>query len=677
MFRFLHAFKGVKYYLFVSFILWTSILVPKFALAQTDSLKANNLKEIKITQKRSSLQNLSPTPLQILNGTALKKLNSLSVADAIRYFSGVQLKDYGGIGGLKTINVRSMGTNHTAVFYDGVQLGNAQNGQVDLGKFSLDNIEEISLYSGQKSELLMPAKAFASASSLYLKSIVPTFEANQNRNFRIALKTGSFGLIDPSVTYNQRLNHKLSVSLNAELINANGKYKYRYTNSVYDTTVVRHNADIFAKRIEGGLYGTTADSSIWQLKLYNYNSERGVPGAIVANRFEFPQRQWDDNFFVQSSYQNNFNKKLQFLVNAKYAYDFTRYLDPERVSLSGALDNRYAHQELYLSFASQYHLTKYWDLSLSTDYTFQKLDANLENFAYPERQTGLIAFATKLSWQRFSIQGNILTTLVADRVKNNSPAGDKAEYTPTLMASWQPFAKDNLRLRAFYKSIFRMPTFNDLYYTFIGNSKLNPEYTTQYDFGFTYSKSFERKRLTNISIQADAYYSAVRDKIIAIPTLTLFRWTMVNLGKVEVKGLETNIQSNWVIDQVQVIAKANYTYERALDVTPRSEVFGQQIPYIPINSGSITFGVDYKNFGFNYSYIYTGERYSQKANIPVNYVEPWYTHDLALRYSFTVAKINYSIATEMNNVFNQYYDVVLNYPMPGRNFRITLITKFN
>ena len=67
-------------------------------------------------------------PAQTLQGEQLEKLNALSVADAIRYFSGVQIKDYGGIGGLKTINVRSMGTQHVGVFYDGIQLGNAQNG---------------------------------------------------------------------------------------------------------------------------------------------------------------------------------------------------------------------------------------------------------------------------------------------------------------------------------------------------------------------------------------------------------------------------------------------------------------------------------------------------------------------------------------------------------------------
>lgn len=92
-------------------------------------------------------------PVQQLAGEQLSRLSSHSVADALRYFSGLQIKDYGGVGGLKTVNIRSMGTNHVGVFYDGVELGNAQNGTVDLGRFSLDNMESVTLYNGQKSAI--------------------------------------------------------------------------------------------------------------------------------------------------------------------------------------------------------------------------------------------------------------------------------------------------------------------------------------------------------------------------------------------------------------------------------------------------------------------------------------------------------------------------------------------
>ena len=89
-------------------------------------------------------------PVKELSGERLQRLNSHNVADALRYFSGIQIKDYGGVGGLKTVNIRSMGTNHVGVFYDGIELGNAQNGTVDLGRFSLDNMESVTLYNGQK-----------------------------------------------------------------------------------------------------------------------------------------------------------------------------------------------------------------------------------------------------------------------------------------------------------------------------------------------------------------------------------------------------------------------------------------------------------------------------------------------------------------------------------------------
>ena len=84
-------------------------------------------------------------PVQYLAGEQMRRLTSYSVADAIRYFSGAQIKDYGGIGGLKSVNIRSLGSQHVGVFYDGLEMGNAQNGIVDLGRFSLDNLEAVSV----------------------------------------------------------------------------------------------------------------------------------------------------------------------------------------------------------------------------------------------------------------------------------------------------------------------------------------------------------------------------------------------------------------------------------------------------------------------------------------------------------------------------------------------------
>ena len=172
-------------------------ICPLWVYAQSRLDSIQHLDEITVVAK--SFREVIPS--QKLSGKELQKLNSHSVADALRYFSGVQLKDYGGVGGIKTVNIRSMGTNHMGVFYDGIELSNAQNGQVDLGMYSLDNIEEISLYNGQKSEIFQSAKDFGAAGTLYLRSCRPKFEDGKNTNLRATMKAGSFDVINPSALF--------------------------------------------------------------------------------------------------------------------------------------------------------------------------------------------------------------------------------------------------------------------------------------------------------------------------------------------------------------------------------------------------------------------------------------------------------------------------------------------
>ncbi|MGY0034498.1 TonB-dependent receptor domain-containing protein [Pedobacter sp. NJ-S-72] len=113
-----------------------------------------------------------------------------------------------------------------------------------------------------------------------------------------------------------------------------------------------------------------------------------------------------------------------------------------------------------------------------------------------------------------------------------------------------------------------MPTFNDLYYTQIGNTFLRPEYTKQYDLGLTYIRAFEGKLLQQVSVQTDAYYNTVKDKIVAVPGANLFRWSMQNIGRVEIKGLDVNVQTAWKItNDLLLNTGLTYTYQQALNVT--------------------------------------------------------------------------------------------------------------
>lgn len=656
------------------------------AQSKLDSLQ--HLQEIVVTAKSYK----EVIPAQKLSGEELKTLNSFSVADAIRYFSGIQVKDYGGIGGIKTVNIRSMGTHHVGVFYDGIQLGNAQNGTIDLGKFSLDNMDEISVYNGQKSEIFQPAKDFGSSGAVYLRSRTPKFQKGKKFNLKGTVKAGSFDLINPSILYEYKISNNVSASFNAEVINASGKYKYRYkrvypnSNEVmYDTTAIRKNGDIYSLRLEGGLYGTITDG-FWKVKTYFYDSNKGIPGAIVNNKWKNSQRQWDRNFFTQGSFQKNIYNKYEIQANLKYAYDYMHYVNPDTTLM--LIDNTFKQQELYASVANKYSITKNWDVALSVDLQYNTLRSDLDGFVFPKRISTLIALATALEIGKVKIQGSLLTTLVKEKINSgNSAQNDsvnaapnKKEFTPAFFISYKPLKNQDFNIRAFYKNIFRMPTFNDLYYTDIGNIKLKPEFTHQFNIGIQYDKSIKNKVVKQLQFQLDAYYNEVTDKIIAVPKGSgQYRWMMMNLGKVKIKGIEASSTSVYQLPyNVFLNLRLSYTYQKAQDFTKRKSeelqkiTYGGQIPYIPWHSGSVIANLSYKTWHLNYSFIYVGERYHNSANIIENYEQPWYTHDMSIIKEFKIQKTNMRIAAEINNLFSQDYEVVLNYPMPKRNYKISI-----
>lgn len=639
-----------------------------------DSILVHHIQEIVVTSRLISRETI---PSQTLGGEELKKLNSLSVADALRYFSGLQLKDYGGVGGIKTVNIRSMGTNHLGIFYDGIELGNAQNGQIDLGQFSLDNVEEISLYNGQRSAIFQPASDFGNAGSVYIRTKAPRFMMGRRYNLLVRAKYGSSDTFRFSSLWEQKLSDHISSSLSTSVLTSSGRYKFRYRrvtedNTVaYDTTAVRHNGDIWAFRIEENVRGGIADG-YWNVKAYTYHSERGIPGAIVNNVWRRGERQWDHNTFGQAVFQKSFGDKFSTKALAKYAYYVTRYVNNDETQIH--VDNNYRQQEMYFSTSNVYEILSKWSVSMSYDFKWNKLNANMVDFAFPHRYSNFVSLATALTLSRIQAQASLVEQVVKDHVKYGASSSSRSTLTPAFFVNVYPFESKLLAVKAFAKKSFRMPTFNDLYYADMGNSKLNPESALQYDLGFVLNKDWKQGVVDHFRLQVDGYYNTVHDKIVAYPKGQQFRWTMLNLGKVHIKGVDAMAEVGLEpAKDLKVTARLQYTYQDARDVTdPNTSYYKDQIPYIPWNSGSAILALSWREWDLSYSFIYSGERYSQQENILYNHLQPWYTHDMSVVYHAR----KWSARLDVNNIFSQDYDVILNYPMPKRNYMLTLEYNF-
>ena len=488
--------KRIFFILFVALCAHSAFAVSE---AELDSLYSDfRIDEVEVTARALAKDVIVP---QSLKGEELQRLNALSVADAIRYFSGVQIKDYGGIGGIKTINVRSMGSQHTAVYYNGVQLGNAQNGQVDLGRFSLDNLEEIQLFNGQKSDIFQSAREFGAAGNVYLTTRKPYFKNNERVHVRAQMRFGSFALANPNVGVDVKLTDALSLTFDAEYVYSDGKYPFRYRRvlpngeTAYDTTAIRQNGDVNAVRTELGLHHYYRTTGFWRVHAYNYWSERGVPGAIVNNVWRNGERLWDRNTFVQGQWQDEWWNRWSTRVLFKYANDYTQYKNYDERLLPS--NNRYLQQEAYLSLANKVQVFNWWDVSLAYDYQFNSLNREnlllVDSKEYFYRHSHWLSAATAFNVKEYlRIQASVLMTAVSQQPITNS---QKPRFTPGIFFSLRPYPAIDLSINAFYKQSYRYPTFNDLYYTDLGNANLRPELARQHSVEIAYRKATQKYEL--------------------------------------------------------------------------------------------------------------------------------------------------------------------------------------
>lgn len=649
---------------------WGCLFMVCVAQEQSDSIPMQRLPDVEVTEKARPSVMREAAPLQIMNKATFDRLGIQDVAEAIRHFAGATVKDYGGIGGLKTVSIRNFGVQHTAVSYDGIAVSDVQSGQVDISRFSLDHIENLSLAIGQTDNIFQPARMFASVGTLDIQTISPVFQEKNNRT-SIKIKGGSFGLFAPSVRYEHRISKKLSASAHADWLSAKGNYPFTLTNGQTVTEMKRKNSDIQSLRLEGNIYGNWDEKGTFNLKIYHYNSERGLPGSVILYNDYNRERLWDRNTFIQAHYHQTSGTTFHWQARAKFNHLWNKYIDINNKYESGRQEDRHLQREYYGSLSGLYMPAEKLNVSLSSDLSVNTLSNNIPENPSPTRYTSLTALALQYKDDRFTATGSLLGTYIAEHVETGDRPRDRKRLSPAISASWRIFPEQNVRLRASYKDIFRVPTFNDLYYLRIGNTNLKPEKAAQYNIGLTWSGQVN-SRIRYLSFSVDGYHNRVSDKIVALPTL--YVWKMMNMGEVSIYGTDININAEVLLcAKINLLMQGNYSWQKAIDITDKSaKNYKHQIPYSPKHSGSISIGIENPWVNASYQMTAVDKRYSLPQNIEDNRIDGYIEQGISLNKEFQFKQIHIRVQGEVVNIGNKQYDVIQYYPMPGRAYRITL-----
>ena len=608
------------------------------------------------------------SPLQILKGNDLQKINSFQVSDAVKFFSGVQVKDYGGTGGLKTVSIRSLGANHTTVAYDGIALTDYQTGQIDLGRFSLDNVEMLSLNIGESDDIFQTARMLSSVGLLNIVSQRPQLNQDKTYGIRTGIKFGSLNLMNPSILYEQRLNKIFSIQASAEWLKTNGNYPfilyYGYDKNNKENRR-RNNSDVETLKSELNLFGHFKNGGQLSLKTYYFNSDRGLPGAVIYYNDHSAERLSDENAFFQAEYILPVNEKFSLMTHAKFNYTYTNYKNPDRKT-----ENEYYQREYYLNATLEYKPFKHLSFSWANDGAYGNFSNNFSYCAYPSRTTFLSALSGKYVNDYLKLTGSLLSAYVNESVKTGKAPDNSFDLSPYIGFSVSPFINIPLKIRGFYKQSFRLPTFGDLYFSPVPPPNIKPEKATQYNAGLLWSNSFGRI-FTDFLISADLYYNYIKNKIVATPTHNMFIWSIENYGKVEIKGVDINMKLKiQLTDNIQCETGCAYTFQDVLDKNKdKPQTYNQQIPYTPHHSGSGYIFITTPWLNVNYTAFYCGKRYYVGVNRPEYQMDAYSEQSISLSRTFDFNKTKLSFSLECLNLLDTQYEVVRSYPMQGRHFR--------
>ena len=602
------------------------------------------------------------------------------VADALHRLPGITLRDYGGAGGMKTVSVRGFGAKHTGVSYDGVMLSECQSGEIDLSRYSLDNVANLSLVVGDNDDIFIPARQASTPATLNIQTLrLPTEDTRPHLTAQ--LKAGSFGFVSPFVRYEQNCSDRFAFSAVGEYTYAENDYPYTIRNVTEKVSDYRRNSRMNAGHGELNFIYNINKVSRLSGKLYYYDNDRQLPGQVHYYTNVSGETLRDRNAFGQLAFQTHWSDKLSLKWLAKYNWAASVYKD--RLMPGGVNDASYWQREAYTSAALLYMPAEHWAFDYSVDYAFNNLNGSSWRTVVgkPYRHTVLQSATAKYRTKRISVIGRLLYSLylngqrgtkAIDRqdIQQNT-ASDMQRLSPSVSVSYRLLDDEQFFVRVSYKNIFRSPTFNESYYYHYGSTDLKPESTDQLNLGMTYlAKESQR---TSLTATLDGYYNHVSDMIVAVPQ-NMFVWTCINIDKVRSYGLDATLRvSRLVADGHQLSLSGNYSYQRVENRNnPEASTYGYQVAYMPRHQGSLS--LSYENPWLNLSLHGTSvsSRWPNNDHYEGTLIPGYTDCGLTCWRQFRFGCHRLEGRFDLKNLFDKQYEIVGRYPMPGRSYQVSI-----
>lgn len=640
------------------------LCLSSFAFSQEET---KEYEEVEIKEKHQKVEKYTT-----IDRSQMERLAPHDLGHLLQYANGVTLRDYGGLGGMKTVSIRGMGGQHTRFISNGLPVYNAQNGQTDFGLVQIDNFENLAVEQGVSQQLL-PVSAIALGNTIVLQTFENTF-SNQKLSVRAVSTAGSFG--------QREVYGGIKTGGKQHFIATSGKYRrvrgdYPYEITMGNTKmegVRRNNAfDEYFFTLGGGFKsngnvekGRHKATFIGQID----GANKELPGAVILYNDLADQTLRTENQRGGGNY-HFYADRLTIMAFGVYNRSFLHYHDPSFLNQQGYLDNQYINHNGNAGVTTRLNFGDFGVIG-GTDMAIDRLESN-RDLGSPGRLTANNLLGMDFKNDYFSVTAYGISQFFEDHNRVSAHSEKNHRFNPQISIETGDKICKDLKFYAWYKQTLRAPSFNELYYSQIGNLELDPEEAQQFNMGANWNKSWNKFKL---GVGANAYYNSITNKILALPTKNLFVWSITNVGEVDVYGADFQMNPAFQFNKDwQISGIINATYQEVVDRSDEnSPTYGHQIAYTPKFSGTATASIHFKNWTMHHTLFGLGERFSLNQNIPANSLSPFALWDASLEYCHTMKeKHTFRLQVGVRNMMNNHYNFIRYFVMPGRNYFIKLM----
>lgn len=635
--------KNINYKI-LFLVLFTTIFNLQFLFGEdSDTIKTYYMKTIVVTATRSEiLLEKSPSFTEIISSDRIKKLNGSTAGEILQYNSGIYIKDYGGVSALKTLSLRGTGSENNLFLINGSRVNNFQNGLVDLSLYPSDYVEKIEVVHGGNTALF-GSDAVGSVINILTNS------PSRDLKLKLNLSNGSFNYNKLVVSLS---NGYKNINGNFSFIREYGRENYKYKNPVYNEILERQNNGFSRNSFYTSLEYLGKKVVIKNFWTYN-QLDRRLPGSLSYPSTSASQN--DKNLSSQLILKYIISSKIQFDINSSWLHLFQRYREPAFSIESFSKNNHFSLNPQLLYKINDFNKILFG---------IELVEASLEGVDYANKVTrsqrsiflsGDIMFPTSLSYL------HAISVYPIMRFDNFNSNGN--EFLPKLGFNIETIP--GLFLQTSISKNYRIPTLNDLFYKDPwgnrGNPDLKPEYSTNFDAGINYSPHIFDKFNIGISY----FYINTKDKIVW-KEIEPFVYSAVNIDRTLIKGIVTRI--NYRMKNFEI--ETNYTYSDGRKVNDFGVTSNKQLIYTPRNIWKGILSYDLGILSINLYHIVVDKRYTDEENTKSVAGYQVTNGNVVVMKKYGQSLI--SLKLEINNMFNKSYQIIYDYPMPFRSYRISL-----